>query len=122
MRAVGEATSLAANEYDEIIEECDTKFVKEIEFERFRENYTFEEAEEIRQDLEKIKRWMRKVEGRDWFQGPGRTEALARIAACEDLLEEFEEDVYRRTEGVDDASDDDPDRSSRVSGVGEQQL
>src|SRR5690349_5662365 len=44
-------------EYQEIIEECETKFVKEIEFERFRQNYTFEETEEISQDLEKIRRW-----------------------------------------------------------------
>ena len=29
----------SAKEYAEIIEECDTKFVKEIEFERFRKNY-----------------------------------------------------------------------------------
>jgi hypothetical protein len=93
---------LAASEYAEIVEECETKFEKEIEFERFRENYTFEEAEEIRQDLEKIKRWMGKVEARDWFDGPGHDEALGRIQRCEELLEAFEEDVYRRTEGRDD--------------------
>jgi DNA-binding transcriptional regulator PaaX len=52
----------SAKEYAEIVEECETKFVKEIEFERFRENYTFEEAEEIRQDLEKLRRWLTKVE------------------------------------------------------------
>ena len=52
----------SAKEYAEIVEECETKFVKEIEFERFRENYTFEEAEEIRQDLEKLRRWLAKVE------------------------------------------------------------
>src|SRR3979490_1868720 len=46
-----------ANEYAEIIEECETKFVKEIELEHFRQNYTFEEAAEIEQDLEKIRRW-----------------------------------------------------------------
>src|SRR5262245_56414239 len=36
-----------SNEYAEIVEECETKFVKEIEFEHFRQNYTFEELEEI---------------------------------------------------------------------------
>src|SRR5438034_1141649 len=43
-----EAASLAAGfrdlstkEYDEIVEECRTKFAKEIEFERFRENFTY---------------------------------------------------------------------------------
>jgi hypothetical protein len=86
----------SAKEYAEIIEECDTKFVKEIEFERFRENYTFEEAEEIRQDLEKLRRWLDRVEERDWMGAEGRDTARARVANCEALLEQFEADVYER--------------------------
>jgi DNA-binding transcriptional regulator PaaX len=92
----------SAKEYAEIIEECETKFVKEIEFERFRENYTFEEAEEIRQDFEKLNRWIERVEARDWFGADGREEAHKKIAACEALLEEFEADVYER-QPTDDA-------------------
>ncbi|MEU6646918.1 Chromate resistance protein ChrB [Saccharomonospora sp. NPDC046836] len=84
-------------DFKEIIEECDTKFVKEIEFERFRENYTYEEAEEIRQDLEKLKRWLERVEARDWMRAPGRDLARQRVADCEQLLEQFEADVYERT-------------------------
>ncbi|RCG33013.1 hypothetical protein DQ384_00745 [Sphaerisporangium album] len=86
----------SAKEYEEIVEECETKFFKEIEFERFRENYTFEEAEEIRQDLEKLRRWLRKVEGRDWIGVPSRDKARERVAECERLLEEFEADVAER--------------------------
>jgi DNA-binding transcriptional regulator PaaX len=82
--------------YSEIIEECETKFRKEIEFERFRENYTFEEAEEIRQDLEKLRRWLGKVEKRDWMGASGRDRARAKVAECERLLEEFEGEVYER--------------------------
>lgn len=89
--------SQSAKEYAEIIEECDTKFVKEIEFERFRENYTFEEAEEIRQDLEKLRRWLARIEERDWMSADGRDTARKRVAECEQLLEEFEADVYERT-------------------------
>ena len=89
----------SAKEYAEIVEECDTKFVKEIEFERFRENYTFEEAEEIRQDLEKLRRWLAKVEGRDWMGAEGKELARNKVADCERMLEEFEADVYERTEG-----------------------
>ena len=87
----------SAKEYAEIIEECDTKFVKEIEFERFRKNYTFEEAEEIRQDLEKLRRWLDRVEARDWMGAEGRDVARQRVADCEVLLEQFEADVYERT-------------------------
>lgn len=85
----------SSKEYAEIVEECDVKFVKEIEFERFRSNYTFEEAEEIRQDFEKIRRWFDKVRARDWFQADGRAETEVRIEHCSGLLESFEEDVYR---------------------------
>ncbi len=93
--------SNSGKEYAEIIEECETKFVKEIEFERFRENYSFEEAEEIRQDLEKLRRWLAKVEGRDWMQAEGRAEARDQVAKCAVLLEQFEADVYERATGHD---------------------
>ena len=95
-------------EYAEIVEECETTFVKEIEFERFRENYTFEEAEEIRQDLEKLRRWFDKVQSRDWFGAPGCSGVETWLEKCSLLLEEFEDDVYQRTKGEDDRA---PDRA-----------
>jgi hypothetical protein len=93
-----------ANEFAEIIEECETKFVKEIEFERFRENYTFEEAEEIEQDLEKIRRWFERVRERDWFKADRRDEVETWLARCQGLLARFEEEVYRRN-GSDNPGD-----------------
>ncbi len=93
--------ALAAREYAEIIEECESKFFKEIEFERFRENYTFEEAEEIRQDLDKITRWLGDVAARDWFESSAGSEAERWVKECATLLEAFEADVYDRTEGSD---------------------
>src|SRR6202158_6431116 len=84
------------SEYAEIIEECETKFVKEIEFEHFRQNYTFEEAEEIAQDLEKIRRWFDRVKERDWFKADRRDEVETWLARCLGLLARFGEDVYRR--------------------------
>ncbi len=87
------------NEYAEIVEECETKFVKEIEFEHFRQNYTFEEAEEIEQDLEKIRRWFDQVKKRDWFNADRREEVEAWLERCRALLAGFEEEVYRRNSG-----------------------
>ena len=87
---------LSAKEYEELIEECQTKFIKEIEFERFRENYTYEEAEEIREDLEKIRRWYDRVVARDWFVTGKREDVAGELQRCERMLEEFEEEVYRR--------------------------
>jgi hypothetical protein len=88
--------ALRDKEYDELIEECATKFVKEIEFERFRNNYTFEEAEEIEHDLDKIRRWFTRIVERDWFAAPRRAPAEAWIEQCQVLLDAFEHDVYAR--------------------------
>ena len=93
---------LAAKEYAEITEECQTKFTKEIEFERFRENYTYEEAEEIREDLEKIRRWFQRVVERDWFDAGMRGQVEEELQACQRLLEAFEADVYQRVSGDQD--------------------
>jgi hypothetical protein len=93
---------LSAKEYEEIIEECRTKFVREIEYERGRGNYVYEEAEEIREDFEKIERWFERVVARDWFHTGRREEVAGELAGCERLLEAFEEDVYRRA-GTDPA-------------------
>ena len=108
-RIVEAFRALRTNEYAEIIEECETKFVKEIEFERFRENYTFEEAEEIEQDLEKIRRWFDRVRERDWFKADRRDEVETWLGRCQGLLAGFEEDVYRRR-----GSDDQTDASAMV--------
>jgi hypothetical protein len=81
-------------EYDEIIEECTTKFHKEIEFERFRQNFTYEEAEEIYSDLEKLKSWLGRVSDRDWFGSGKREEAERHVASCEKAYEEFERECF----------------------------
>ena len=96
---------MAAKDYAEIVEECETKFVKEIEFERFRENYTYEEAEEIRQDFEKLQRWHARVISRDWFASPGREEVESWLEQCLALLQAFEEDVYERVGDPDISKD-----------------
>lgn len=81
-------------QYDEIIENCEVNFTKEIEFETFRQNFTYAEAEEIRQELDKIQRWYERVVERDWFGAARRDEAQRWIQQCEHLLEEFEEKVF----------------------------
>lgn len=97
----------ASNHYLEIVEDCEVNFTKEIEFEHFRQNYTYEEAEEIRMEFEKLCTWFGRVRARDWFDAPHRAEAEKWLKRCERLLEGFEAKVFDRhgageqSEGVD---------------------
>lgn len=86
--------ALRRQEYAEIVEECETKFAREVEFEIFRGNLTAGEAEEIEADLEKIRAWFGRVRARDWFKAELSGEARTAIAHCERLLEDFLERVY----------------------------
>ncbi len=87
-----------SNHYHEIIENCEVNFTKEIEFETFRKNFTYEEAEEIRSEFEKICAWFDRVKRRDWFGAPNEAEAREWLARCERLLEEFEAKVFEQQE------------------------
>jgi len=89
-----EWTALRSQEYAEIVEECETKFAREVEFEIFRDNLTAGEAEEIEADLEKLRAWLARVVARDWFGAANRSRAEAAIARCEAMLEDFLERVY----------------------------
>lgn len=87
-----------ANHYQEIIENCEVNFTKEIEFETFRKNFTYEEAEEIRAEFEKIVAWYDRVLRRDWFAAPNQGQAKEWVDRCETMLEEFEAKVFERQE------------------------
>jgi hypothetical protein len=93
-RLVDEWNALRTQEFAEIVEECETKFTREVEFELFRANLTAGEAEEIEADLDKIRAWFARVAARDWFAAPNRHAAEAAIAACELLLDDFVQRVY----------------------------
>jgi hypothetical protein len=80
--------------YLEIVEDCEVNFTKEIEFEHFRANYTYEEAEEIRMEFEKLGTWFERVKERDWFDAPNRRDAERWLEKCERLLEDFEAKVF----------------------------
>ncbi len=96
-RIISAFRDLRNKEYAEIVEECETKFIKEIDFEHFRQNYTFEEAEEIAQDLDKIRRWYASIRERDWFGADRADDVATWLDRCQTLLAGFEEEVYRRT-------------------------
>jgi hypothetical protein len=92
--------ALREQEYAEIVEECETKFAKEIEFEIFRGNLTAGEAEEIEADLEKIRAWFARIEARDLFRARNRASAEHAIRHAGELLDDFVERVYRAEEAA----------------------
>ena len=106
-KLVAQFQDQTSKHYQEIIENCEVNFTKEIEFETFRQNFTYEEAEEIRAEFEKIVLWYERVRARDWFGSPSRAPAEQWLRECERMLETFEEEVYsRHQEDRSDASAD----------------
>jgi hypothetical protein len=93
-KLVAQFRDQTSRHYQEIIENCEVNFVKEIEFETFRKNFTYEEAEEIRTEFEKIGTWFDRVKARDWFGARNRQAARAWLARCATMLEQFEARVY----------------------------
>jgi len=93
-KLVSQFTDQTSRQYLEIVENCEVNFQKEIEFETFRENFTYEEAEEIRIEFDKICNWYEHVRQRDWFEAPHREDAEAWLRRSEQLLERFEAKVY----------------------------
>lgn len=86
--------------YQEIIENCEVNFQKEIDFETFRKNFTYEEAEEIRTEFDKIVDWFHRVRARDWFGAPNRNEAADWLERCQERVEEFEGRVFAAQDAV----------------------
>ena len=101
LKLINEFRTQSAKQFQEIIENCEINFQKEIEFESFRGNFTYEEAEEIRIEFEKIVGWFSTVSDRDWFGAPNKPIAQKWIARCEKLLEGFEAQVYRAQTNAD---------------------
>jgi len=83
-----------SNQYQEIIENCEVNFTKEIEFEKFRKNFTYEKAEEIHTEFEKIVAWFERVRRRDWFGAPNVRQAKDCLKRCEKMVDEFEARVF----------------------------
>jgi hypothetical protein len=85
-------------EYDEFAERC-TALLEEITKETRAEKYTFAEMEEAEQDLEKLVRWLEKIQARDFFPDERGQQTAALLARCRGAVEAFSHSVYA-AEGV----------------------
>jgi len=80
-------------EYDEFAERC-TALLDEIGKETRVEKYTFAEMEETEQDLEKLVRWLAKIQARDFFPDERGQQSAAMLARCRSAVEAFSQAVY----------------------------
>ncbi len=82
-------------EYEEILDKCEDYF-KEIEKEINRSNYTFAEAEENEEELEKLLSWFEKVKIRDIFQSPLKEVTEKKLEECRKVFEDFNNRTYEK--------------------------
>ena len=80
-------------EYDEFAERC-SALLEEIGREGKAGKYTFAEMEESEQDLEKLVRWLAKIQARDFFPDERGQEAAATLARCQTTVAAFSQAVY----------------------------
>jgi hypothetical protein len=90
-------------EYDEFAERC-AALLDEISKETKARKYTFAEMEENEQDLEKLARWLAKIEARDFFPDERGRQSATMMARCRSAMEAFSQAVYT-TEGVQETTD-----------------
>jgi hypothetical protein len=92
-----------AKEYDEFAERC-AALLAEIGKETTAGKYTFAEMEECEQDLDKLARWLVKIQARDFFPDERRQQAASLMARCRSVLSGFSQAVYL-AEGVQDVTE-----------------
>ena len=95
-------------DYAEVAEN-EERLQDEIHRETRKEKFTFVELEDMEDDRAKIKREMARVQARDFFGAPGRSEAEAQMAESTKLFKEFSRKVYAR-EGVEEPVDTENDK------------
>ena len=81
------------NEYDEILDKC-VDFHAGLEKEYVANHFTYGELEENEVELVKLRNWYEKVQARDVYGAPKRTEAARALDACGDALELYAARVY----------------------------
>jgi hypothetical protein len=85
-------------EYDELTERCDA-FLAELSKETRAGKFTFAELEENEQELEKLTRWLAKIQARDFFPDERQPQAQKLAERCQQALESFSQGVYE-AEGI----------------------
>jgi len=95
---IGMFNQQRTREIEELLTSCQ-HFLREIESETEKGNFSYHEVEENEADLAKLKRWQKKIIKRDFFGSPLLDESQEIIGECERRFVEFMNKVYA-TEGT----------------------
>lgn len=80
-------------QYQEFIDKCGEYF-EELRKETANRHFTYAELEENDEDLRKQKNWLEKIKKLDFFGAPLLKEAEKQLLVCEQMLEEFAQNVF----------------------------
>jgi hypothetical protein len=100
---VGRFRADRGQEHDEFAERC-AALLDELTREGKAGKHTFAELEESEQDLDKLARWLAKIQERDFFPDERGQQSAALIARCRTAVESFSQSVYT-AEGLQDNGD-----------------
>jgi hypothetical protein len=84
-------------EFDEFLEQCEV-FIGELDKETRRQKFTFTELEENEQNLQRLRKWITKIQKRDFFKTNKSQEAIAAYQGCKQMLDAFTRQVYHKGE------------------------
>jgi hypothetical protein len=84
-------------EYDEFLEQCEV-FIGELDKETRGQKFTFAELEENEQNLQRLRKWIAKIQKRDFFKTKKSQEAISAYQGCKQILDAFTRQVYYKSE------------------------
>ena len=85
-------------EYAEFLEQCQA-FLAELDKETGEQKFTFAELEENEHNLQRLRKWLAKIQKRDFLQAGKSQQALAAFQECRQRLQVYTRQVYQR-EGI----------------------
>ena len=87
-----------SQEYAEFLEQCEA-FITEIDKETNRQKFTFAELEENEQNFRRLRKWIEKIQKRDFFKSKNSQAAVNAFQTCHQKLQDYTRQVYTQ-EGI----------------------
>ncbi|MBA4115359.1 MAG: hypothetical protein H0X71_02765 [Rubrobacter sp.] len=100
-RTVARFNAARDEEYEEVVDETE-RFREEVDRERRKGKFTFAELEDEESNLERLHKYLARVEARDTFGADGRARAAAEVECCAEVLEAFAQKIYEHQRVAED--------------------